>query len=250
MILLENPPFVDIFSNKDGGVKSKNMSSSYVKNQMVGRERTDIGNQFIWSAFKYCLRDDYDFAIIYSPIKYWKSQHLIDKRFIEGCLCNKKYFNAGASAVTLILWQNINKENKSLLFQSDNGDRVVQKVYKPISSLRVATDNQDPMCYVMARNFNFSSPRLTARIVNEKDNNAGSACDETNIFKLLPLFCLGRNKWAETGDSGRDYTIIDTFYKTADGGDSYLKDNEFLKSTFIFSLLTNWNQCLSKYNLR
>ena len=250
VILLENPPFVDIFSNKDGGVKSTSKSSSFVREQMSGRERTDLGNQFIWSAFNYYLRDEYDFAIIYSPIKYWKSQHVIDKKFIEGYLCNKQHFNAGMSTVSLIMWQNIDENNEELNFQSDNGDRIVKKVYTPISSLRIKADTEDPMCYVQARNFNFSSPRLTARIVNKKDGNHSSECDETNIFNLLPLFCLGRNAWAERGDSGKDYTIIDTVYKTADGGTRYQEDEEFLKSCFVFSMLTNWNHAISDENVR
>jgi hypothetical protein len=250
VIILENPPFVDIFSNKEGGVKSTSMSSAFIREQMTGRERTDLGNQFIWSAFNYYLRDKYDFAIIYSPIKYWKSQHLVDKKFIKGYLCNKLHFNAGMSTVSLILWQNLDAENEVLRFDSDNGPRMVKKVYTPISNLRIGVNTDNPMCFIQARNFNFSSPRLTARIVNRKDGNEGSACDESNIFNLLPLFCLGRNRWAESGDSGRDYTIIDTVYKTADGGTKYQNDKEFLKSSFIFSLLTNWNQCISNDHIR
>lgn len=245
VILLENPPFLDVYSNKEGGVKSSTVSSSFVRDQMSGRERTDLGNQFIWSAFNYYLRDEYDFAIIYSPIKYWKSQHVIDKRFIEGYLCNKQHFNAGMSTVSLIMWQNIDDNNEELIFQSDNGDKTIRKVYEPISKLRIAADTDNPMCYVQARNFNFSSPRLTARIVNIRDGNEGAACDETNIFYLLPLFCLGRNKWAESGNGGQDYTIIDTYFKTADGGTLYQSDKQLLKSSFVFSLLTNWNQCVS-----
>ncbi len=250
VILLENPPFLDVYSNKEGGVKSTTVSSSFIREQMTGRERTDLGNQFIWSAFNYYLRDEYDFAIIYSPIKYWKSQHLIDKKFIKGYLCNKKHFNAGMSTVSLIMWQNIDDKNEELNFQSDKGDRIIRKVYEPISKLRVAADTDNPMCYVQARNFNFSSPRFTAGIVNIKDDNAGAACDESNIFNLLPLFCLGRNKWAESGDGGKDYTIIDTYFKTADGGTLYQKDKDLLKSSFVFSLLTNWNQCISNENIK
>lgn len=250
IILLENPPFVDIFSNKEGGVKSTSMSSSFIREQMTGRERTDLGNQFIWSAFNYYLRDEYDFAVIYSPIKYWKSQHVIDKKFIDGYLCNKQYFNAGMSTVSLILWQNIDASNEELNFCSDNGNRIIRKVHEPISKLRELIDIDNPMCYIQVRNFNFSSPRLTARIVNIRDGNEGAPCDETNIFNLLPLFCLGRNKWAETGDGGKDYTIIDTYYKTADGGTLYQSDTELLKSSFVFSLLTNWNQCISSEEVK
>ena len=50
---------------------------------------------------------------------------------------------------------------------------------------------------------------------------------------------------AERGDSGKDYTIIDTVYKTADGGVKYQLDKEFLKLALVFSLLTNWNHCIS-----
>jgi hypothetical protein len=154
------------------------------------------------------------------------------------------------STVSSILWQNLNVDNEKLKFDSDNGVREVKKVNEPISNLRLSAETDNPMCYVQARNFNFSSPRLTARIVNQKDGNEGSACDESNIFNLLPLFCLGRNRWAESEDSGKDYTIIDTFYKTADSGTKYQKDQNFLKASFIFSLLTNWNQCISNDYIR
>lgn len=42
-----------------------------------------------------------------------------------------------------------------------------------------------------------------------------------NIFNLLLLFCLGRNKWVEIGDGGKDYIIIDIYYKIVDGGILY-----------------------------
>ena len=72
-----------------------------------GTGKQELYNQFIWSAYK--QYKPYQ-CIFYSPIKYWKLLHLIDKEFIDGYLCDGKYFNAKQSrGISLIHWGN--KEN-------------------------------------------------------------------------------------------------------------------------------------------
>ena len=55
-----------------------------MKKEVKGAVLNDLGNSFIWSGFKYYLRQDTDSYIVYSLVKYWKAQHLISKRFIDG----------------------------------------------------------------------------------------------------------------------------------------------------------------------
>ena len=53
-----------------------------------GGQLNDLSNAFIWSAFKYYLRQETDSYIVFSPVKYWKSQHLIEKKFLKGFAFN------------------------------------------------------------------------------------------------------------------------------------------------------------------
>ena len=89
VILFENPPYAETTSvehQRHGvGKKSSTWKNSYVvsemKKEVKGTATNDLGNAFIWSAFKYYLRQPTDSYIVYSPVKYWKAQHLINKEF-------------------------------------------------------------------------------------------------------------------------------------------------------------------------
>ena len=113
LILLENPPFRDETSNSHMSGKS---SSSYIKDKMKedvkGSILNDLSNQFIWSAWKYYLKKTDDYYILFSPIKYWKSAGLSNKRMVEGFIFNRSHFHVNnQSAITCILWKN-EDENK------------------------------------------------------------------------------------------------------------------------------------------
>ena len=49
---------------------------------------------------------------MYSPIKYWKSLNLVNKKFIDWYGFNRKYFHASDSFISCILWKNIDENNK------------------------------------------------------------------------------------------------------------------------------------------
>lgn len=117
IIMYENPPYSEsstIETNKSNSNYKATWKNSYVLNEMkkesTGKVTNELANLFIWSAFKYYLRQPTDAYIVFSPIKYWKSQHIINKKYIDGFVCNKKHFHAkSASAVTCIYWQNIDE---------------------------------------------------------------------------------------------------------------------------------------------
>ncbi len=117
IILLENPPYVESteatksIEGKTIIQKTKSDWKQYyipqeMKNSVAGVALNDMGNVFIWSAFKYFLRQKSDSYIVFAPVKYWKSQHLISKKFIEGYAFNKKHFHASASCIMCALWSN------------------------------------------------------------------------------------------------------------------------------------------------
>lgn len=115
IILFENPLYADTTSiehQKQGaGKKSSSWKKSFVveemKKEISGTATNDLGNAFIWSAFKYYLRQNTDSYIVYSPVKYWKAQHLINKRFIRGFAFNRKHFHTNIQAcIMCALWSN------------------------------------------------------------------------------------------------------------------------------------------------
>lgn len=86
-----------------------------MKKEVRGAVSNDLGNAFIWSAFKYYLRQPTDSYIVYSHVKYWKSQHLINKEFINGYAFNRRHFHTHTDAcIMCALWSNIDKEMTSL----------------------------------------------------------------------------------------------------------------------------------------
>ncbi|WP_218936991.1 hypothetical protein [Mycoplasma nasistruthionis] len=121
IILFENPPYAEAGARDAQKVKAHQVSwkKSYATTQMKaevknnsnikGSVTNDLANIFIWSGFKYYLRQDTDSYVLYSPIKYWKSQHIINKEFLGGFGFNKRHFHATSdSFISAILWSNKN----------------------------------------------------------------------------------------------------------------------------------------------
>lgn len=115
IILFENPPYAETTSaehQRQGQSKaSSTWKQSYVvaemKKEVRGTASNDLGNAFIWSGFKYYLRQPTDSYIVYSPVKYWKAQHLIDRRFIAGFAFNRRHFHTNIDAcIMCAYWSN------------------------------------------------------------------------------------------------------------------------------------------------
>lgn len=108
IILFENPPYAE--ANGTTSVKGAWKNSfvvSEMKKKSKGKVSNDLGNAFIWSAFEYYLRQPTDSYIVFSPIKYWKAQHLISKDFIDGFAFNRRFFHTNIDAcISCILWSN------------------------------------------------------------------------------------------------------------------------------------------------
>lgn len=106
IILFENPPYAETTSaehQRQGHSKaSSTWKQSYVvtemKKEVKGTATNDLGNVFIWSGFKYYLRQPTDSYVVYSPVKYWKAQHLISRRFINGFAFNRRHFHTNIDA--------------------------------------------------------------------------------------------------------------------------------------------------------
>lgn len=110
IILFENPPYAEPQA-RETNTRAR-WKKSYVtvemKKEVSGVTSNELGNVFIWSAFKYYLRQPTDSYIVYSPVKYWKAQHLINKQFIKGFAFNRRHFHTNTDAcIMCALWANI-----------------------------------------------------------------------------------------------------------------------------------------------
>lgn len=77
----------------------------------------DLLAQFIWSAFEIIKCDEY---VLYGPVMWWKSNHIADKKFLTGHICNRKDFNTNSnSGILLAHWLNKNEVNHSLTCNTD-----------------------------------------------------------------------------------------------------------------------------------
>lgn len=123
IILFENPPYAETTSiehqKKKVGKSSSVWKNSFVvqemKKEVKGTASNDLGNTFIWSAFKYYLRQPTDSYIVYSPVKYWKAQHLISKKFLNGFAFNRRHFHTNIDACIMVaLWSNEDDMNTKL----------------------------------------------------------------------------------------------------------------------------------------
>lgn len=126
IILFENPPYVETTSiehqRQGEGKNSSTWKNSFVvkemKKEVKGQVTNDLGNVFIWSAFKYYLRQSTDSYIVYSPVKYWKSQHLINKEFGGGFAFNRKHFHTKIDACIMVAyWKNIDANIEEIMLQ-------------------------------------------------------------------------------------------------------------------------------------
>ncbi len=126
IILFENPPYADVAgveSQKSTGRESFGWSNSWVRKQMEAewvsssttnnRAIRELTNLFIWSAFRYYLRQPTDSYVVFSPTKYFKQHGLIEKKFVRGFLFNRRHFHATKDAgVSVILWSNEDEKGR------------------------------------------------------------------------------------------------------------------------------------------
>ena len=288
IIMFENPPYRD----EAAKIKNKTKTKSFIyeefkkdgTNQSSHRE---LANLFIWSAWKYYLTKENDCYILFSPIKYWKSLELGNKRFIDGYLFNRKYFHAGESSISCICWQNINEEVETLSLKAfdidtknnldEKDDEIfdinkkieIKKAHKRINELKdgrkfeddkeglVFCDldgtesskktqkkpkyNKNIIGYLRSTSYNLDSNSVALNRLITYDALTqcyGFYLRSDNFMEKLPLFCAKlypQKNWYEK----------DIYFTTADRGEKYTKDSNFLKSCLIYTCLSPRNHCRS-----
>lgn len=147
IIIFENPPYAETTSiehqRTGAGKKSSTWKSSFVltemKKEIKGSALNDLGNAFIWSGFKYYLRQPTDSYIVYSPVKYWKAQHIISKKFLDGYAFNRRHFHTNIDAcIMCALWSNEDDDATEFTlagYDIDSTGELTEKVDLPVKKV-------------------------------------------------------------------------------------------------------------------
>lgn len=282
VIMYENPPYRDDTADNKGTKKVK-VTESYIRGEMTkkfnGSAATarELSNLFIWSAFKYYMKKKEDSYVVFSPIKYWKSEHILSKKCVKGFMFNREHFHATPSVISCILWSNENEQMREISLEAIDiidgrlsriGDKTVKIVERkftqefydgrkfdndvssavyldssgtpgnPAKYTKAGIYNDNIVGFLMAKNFAIDPMNRGLIRTNPINSPATFAVRSDNYLTKLPLFCakmFPQDKWYEK----------DVYFTTADGGDRYTRDNDFLKSCLIYACLSRYNKCLS-----
>ncbi len=293
IILYENPPYRDSSAANTENSTNKTSKGTFtfekmkedlknLSNSNISTAR-DISNQFIWSAWKYYLTKKDDAYILFSPIKYWKSLGLGNKKFIDGLLFNRKYFHATDSSISCILWKNEeeNKEELTLkVFDIDNNktedldddkllrldDIVIKKVYSTLTPFFDKRDfDEDKKTSVWCGGDGLEVLVKNKDGVSLYNKNIvgylqaiGYSVDAKHYNLLNQIYYGARGFYLRSDNfieklplfaaklyPQKNWYERDVYFTTADGGNKYLKDKVFLKQCFIFTCLSQKNHCRS-----
>ncbi|MFV8468521.1 hypothetical protein ACNQ2K_02505 [Mycoplasma sp. VS292A] len=237
LIFLENPPFRDETSTLSSKDKESRKHITYIDGLMVndkkikGALKNELATKFIWSAFNIYKPNEY---ILYSPIKYWKKDHIIDKKYFNGYISNRKNYNANYDAgLPIMNWSDVDDVNEELILENGN----IKKIHNSIKTLLDKTKNNDYFAkmFIMAGELR----PIGTSLDNGKQiiNDTPCLLNEKNALEQLPLFAAAKYEPKDL-----ELSIL---MKSGDGGRSYQRDNEFMNDCFIWACLTNKNKCIS-----
>lgn len=239
IIMLENPPYAEPQAEATRSGKTLHGSSNnYITGLMAnvkGAAKNDMANKFIWSAFELIKTDYY---IVYSPVKYFKSQNLINKHFIEGTIVNRKDFHATEAGISLMVWKNEDEVVDSWQLENCLIKRI--KSGSLFSTILTASNNE--ICKF--HDYSGSPDFKHGTLGNEKPKGhiTTKVLSDSNIKQALPLF-------AANCYVCKDFIEKEVIMKSGDGGLTYQNDQEFLEDCFLWCCLTDKNKCWSSGNL-
>ena len=244
VIGLENPPYANAGAGlKDGKVKQKGNSDNYITSQMknmnIGRASNDLANKFIWSGFEYF----FDYYVVYSPIKYWKSQHLIDKKFLGGSIVNRADFHATDGGISIISWKNEDTDNEHITLQATVNDEIRDVIIKKIKegyNTSILPQGENNGEVILINNDGVLNAKSGFLVNKYTDCHAKyiKLPVDNSIKQALPLFVANCY-------TCKDFTEKEIIMKSGDKGTLYQEDREFLEDCFLWCCLTDRNKCIS-----
>ena len=252
VIGLENPPYKtagseairgkgrEVKSSSDNFITEKMKESGKLKNRAL----VDFANKFIWSGFEYF----FDYYVVYAPIKYWKNQNVVDKKFLEGSIANRADFHATEGGISIISWKNEDTVNEHITLQARVGneikDVIINKLHQTPDTLftyKKQDDGEDIWYELTSGTPDFKHGYIgnQRNIAHQKSGIGGFInVDDPNFKKILPLFVANCY-------TCKDFTEKEIIMKSGDKGTIYQEDREFLEDCFLWCCLTDRNKCIS-----
>lgn len=237
IILFENPPYAEVHGSerKMFGIWKKSYVYDQMKAEIKGNASNDIGNIFIWSAFKYYLRQPTDSYIVYSPVKYWKGQKLINKQFLAGFAFNRKHFHTIINAcIMCALWANVVDKTTDIIniqgYDIDDNNNLIDCGTLPIKKIYSS----------------FSQKFYDKRIFN--DDVPGIACysdgleESTRSLSIKPKYNKNIISYLAPKGNGFDKPDLNCTLTTAafyNAHGFYLRSDTYLEKCPLF--------CASRY---
>ncbi|MBP3773936.1 MAG: hypothetical protein ILA34_01140 [Bacteroidaceae bacterium] len=244
VILFENPPYADTTSieHQKRGKGKQTWKDSFVVKQMKydikqtkcikGTATNDLGNAFIWSAFNYYLRYPTDSYIVFSPVKYWKAQHLVSKKFEEGFAFNRRHFHTNIDACIMCAWwtnKDVQEQESLTLHAYDlNNDTLVDCGLLSVDKIHYQYSQK----YFDKRTFNND---LEEGIICSKD---GTERFETKTIRVKPLTnsnILGYMAVYSSGFDNPDNMASLLIAARYDGNGFYLRRDNYLEKLPMFA---------------
>ena len=252
VIGLENPPYKtagseairgkgrEVKSSSDNFITKKMKESGKLKNRAL----VDFANKFIWSGFEYF----FDYYVVYAPIKYWKNQNVVDKKFLEGSIANRADFHATEGGISIISWKNEDTVNEHITLQARVGneikDVIINKLHQTPDTLftyKKQDDGEDIWYELTSGTPDFKHGYIgnQRNIAHQKSGIGGFInVDDPNFKNILPLFVANCY-------TCKDFTEKEIIMKSGDKGTIYQEDREFLEDCFLWCCLTDRNKCIS-----
>lgn len=286
LILFENPPYTEAGgrsfydqSSKDNTWKNSPVCKA-MKESVNGVASNEKSNVFLWSAFAYYVKKQYDAYVVFSPVKYWKTQNLVNREFAGGFYCNREHFGtAGKSTVSVFCWGSREATLQQLpplpAYDIEDGKAeqtgsiTLKRVHKPLSSLydrrKDENDTDGLVCttdgYEILRQdyrTDFSvkpldNDNIIAYLATHgfSPNSQGRVLTRVGMANGHGFFLRADNfleklpLFAAACFPENAWYRKDVYAKTSDGGRAYERDDDFLKSCLLFCCLSSVNKCLS-----
>lgn len=286
IILFENPPYRDETSGmtkvKSGGKKDKSFVLEKMKDAMKDAKRSltvtnEKAHRFIWSAFEMYMRQETDSCIIFSPLKYWKLDKLVNYKILKGYIFNRDHFHASKSAVGCVLYTkekdpltkktkfdvyDINKDGEVLFVTSQfiiQASKTITEIFDKrndftdrlsvyacasdgslkIMNKNIVKENDNILGYFVGRGFGISNPNLNFNLLRTRFIDAhGFYLRKDNYKNYLPILAIKHYLMFM-----RPWYENELVCCSTDKGMMYIEDSAFIKSCFIFSILDYYNKC-------
>ena len=238
IILFENPPYAETtsieFQRKGQGKDATTWKRGYVveemKKSVSGTASNEMGNAFIWSAFEYFLRQPTDSYIVFSPVKYWKSQHLINKKFMNGFAFNRRHFHTNIDACIMVAYWS-NEDSKITSFDLQGIDLDDNNNYIDCGMLPVKRINSLASSFYDKRTFdNDTDDGIVASL-------KGDEIQKGKSYRVKPIFNRNIVAYMVVMQSGFDNPDLNSGLTTVgryDGNGFFIRDDDWISKLPIF----------------